>query len=324
MCCQYRNGVIITGKCYPNNEDAYITRYRQTLQLILSTIENVPNLWTFSRNTHKIQTFVTTASNSAHYRDYEYSGQKPTISLGKGFGIDLDDTMKIGHEAYCVHCGIELDGDDSGYLSCRRHRKKPICAHCGRLIIDEDDRIEIDDEIYCRDCTFYCDHHHRYELIERGSNEIKLAGGLCITVCNNALSCYRQCSTCGVWHKINDGHFGNEGFHCDACYKKLKADGKWHVKFEVVGYSDYQVGDYVLIVDNVNVCTYTATPEMRRYYPNRIARITYIGGICNKTYELTIDPDCYDGWNWSSNCFVGKIVGDVSDNILGKTLEEIM
>jgi hypothetical protein len=324
MCCQYHKGVIVTGKCYPNNKDACITRYRQTLQLIISTIEGAPNLWTFSRKISKITAFVTTDDDAGHYRDYEYSNQKPTISLCKNFGIDLDETMTIGHEAYCVHCGTGLGGYDHNWLQCNRHRRRKKCRCCGRLIENEDDRIYIDGNTYCRDCTFYCDYHKEYELIEDGKNELDLGEGYHIDVCDRALQYYSQCNDCGVWFIKGNGHYGNGKQYCNKCYCKLKADDNWHPNFEVIGYNDYKIGDYVLMVDDVSVCRYTATPEMRRHYPNRIARITDADRWNSDRYELTLDPDDYDGWAWSSNCFVGKIIGDVSDDILGKTLEEIM
>ena len=53
MCCQYENGILVTGKCYPNNENSLITRYRQIIQSVMSQVAETPNLWVFSRKIKK-------------------------------------------------------------------------------------------------------------------------------------------------------------------------------------------------------------------------------------------------------------------------------
>lgn len=326
MCCQYQGGILVTGKCYPDNKDKTITRYRQTLQMIMSSVEAVPNLWTFSRNVDRITGLVTTEHYSAHYRDYEYSNQKPTISLCKNIGIDLDNLMTIGHSAYCVNCGEELDSDDAKWLQCEKHRIKPICKHCGCYIEDEDDRIYIDDDVYCADCTFYCDVHGRYEPISLGCNHIELVDGKELTMCNCCLSRYRKCSHCGKYYLSRFGGMYKGEYYCDGCHSKLRADGTIPApkNIQVVPQDEYCVGDYVLMTHDVSQCEFTAVTEMRRYYPNRIARIISIDNGYRQAHEITIGKPDVEGWNWSPNCFVGRIVGDnLSDELLGKTLKEV-
>ena len=317
MCCQYEEGILVTGKCYPDNKTDRITRYRQMLQLILSTVEDVPNLWTFSRKVDRIHAFVETVDGTAHYRDYEATKQKPTISMCK-HRIDLDHMMSIGHIAYCVHCGSSLEGTNEAWLQCERHRKKPICASCG-CHVDEGNRIEIDDKYYCRDCVFWCDHHSRYELLDKGQNKLKLVDDITITVCDLALNYYSCCTGCGKWSRKTDSHYGNGGCYCHSCTQTLKAKGEWHSVFECVICDDYQVGDYVVMVDDVYVCTYGACYEMSVEFSNRVCRIT------NKSWECfsVTNGRGTGGWNWSQNCFRYKLVGDVNDSMLGKTLEEI-
>lgn len=329
MCCQYQGGILVTGKCYPDNKDKTITRYRQTLQMIMSSVEAVPNLWTFSRNVDRITSLVTTECYSAHYRDYEYSNQKPTISLCKNIGIDLDNLMTIGHSAYCVHCGEELDNDDAKWLQCEKHRTKPICKHCGRYIEDEDDRIYIDDDIYCADCTFYCDVHGQYEPISWDNNHIELVDGSELTMCNGALRGYTQCSHCGKWYKNRSGKVHCGKCYCCNCYEKLRNDGTIAApkNIVVVRQDEYEVGDYVLMEDGdtIDDCDFGANHWMRDLYNHRIAKIRRIDSF-NGAYKLTIgnpDPEL-ERWMWSANCFAGKLFGDnLSDELLGKTLEEV-
>jgi hypothetical protein len=324
MCCQYEEGILITGKCYPDNEDYRITRYRQMLQLILSTIEDVPNLWTFSRKVDRIEAFVETADGAAHYRDYESSGQKPTISMCK-HRIDLDHMLTIGHRAYCVHCGDDLSSCDEKWLQCERHRRKPICNHCG-CHIDLDNAYDIGNAYYCEDCAFWCDEHNRWEVISRGKNEITLANGNTITVCNERLSRYYLCDGCGKWHSIRNCYYLNDKRYCDNCREDLKSKGEWPSTVEVAACTEYHDGDYILMTAYPERVNYFTTNEaMIRDFPNKIARIVYhdYSGWSNKLgFYITIDG--VDApWIWSPECFVGRVTGDVSDALLGKTLEEI-
>lgn len=171
MCCQYENGVLITGKCYPNNEDSLITRYRNILQQIISQCGGFPNLWTFSKNTSKITTFVKTAPGSAHYPDYTYDKQKPTVSLCRNITLDLDNPMTIGHKAHCLYCSKEIDNDRRSWLQCSKHEIKMVCSACGKRT---DSLYDIRGEKYCDDCTFFCEWHNiREPISERhGSDDI--------------------------------------------------------------------------------------------------------------------------------------------------------
>lgn len=323
MCCQYKDSILITGKCYPSNKDEYITRYRQTMQLILSTVENMPNLWTFSRSVDKITNFVATNSRGAHYRDYEMSKQKPTISICRYFNADLDNRMTIGHEGYCVHCGVGLSGIDEGWLQCNRHRVKPNCVHCGRRL-EEDERIIIDGKIYCKDCCFFCDHHERFEPITIGRNELTLDDGKHIIVCN--LACddfYVRCKVCGVWHKRSKSHYSHGEAYCDACYQRLKADGTWPRRaIGMVRCRSYNEGDYVLMVSDLSVCRHGYGDTMGRY-ANKIMRIRRKSMWSNDTYVLTSYDEIVGDYRWSANCFAYKLTGDVGEDLIGKTMEEI-
>lgn len=162
MCCQYENGVLITGKCYPNNEDSLITRYRNILQQVISQCGGFPNLWTFSKSISKIGMFTKTAPGSAHYPDYSYEKQRPTVSLCRNITLDLDNPMMIGHKAHCLYCSKEIDNNRRSWLQCDEHEIKMICSTCGKRT---GSLYDINGVKYCDNCTFFCEWHRRLEPI---------------------------------------------------------------------------------------------------------------------------------------------------------------
>lgn len=338
MCCQYENGILITGKCYPNNQDPLITRYRQIAQLIMSQVNELPNLWTFSRKTNKINGFVETAENSAHYTDYLYDGQKPTISWNKSIEIDLDAAMTIGHEAYCLHCGNTLYGGHNKWLQCDKHRKSRICVHCGRVIARTEECHQIFDDYYCTDCVFYCEVHDRYEPMHRKYGTVRMQDGE-KTVCNEALYGFTQCKDCGVWFnddEMTDGHCKEcikQYVSCACCGSYIKTTdvheykGKSFCKMcamfsesklQIRKKDIYDIGDYVLMADNFGTCRYYVNGHMKRNYPNRIVEITDKSG---NEYSIS-NLDGHD-WSWSDDCFVGCIE-NCKEEYVGTTMQNII
>ena len=322
MCCQYKEGIIITGKCYPNNEDAYITRYRQTLQLIFSTVEEVPNLWTFSRKTKKISAFVETEEDSAHYRDYECENQKPTISVCKHFGLDLDKTMTIGHEAYCVHCGKSLYGTDTRQLQCSKHLITPKCPICGRRIEEGEEHYIIDGKMYHPDCCFFCAFHGEYEPNSWGKHELTLTDDSEIIVCDDAFDKYICCEKCGKWLRRRDAHWYNDDNVCPSCYRELIAENPSSRSFTIEPLTTYNVGDYVLVKEEPQRGNrYGTNGAMIRDFAGKIARIARRPETDG--YYLTIDGHNWP-WIWSSGAFEGKLVGNgINDSLLGRRMEEV-
>lgn len=313
MCCQYKNGVIITGKCYPNNEDELIDSYRQTIQKIISECVGFANLWTFSRKIDRISTFVKTAYNAAHYEDYFHSHQRPTISIHKPLEIDDIDNMQfdIGHESYCLHCGRTLYADNHDWLQCEQHRRKRICSRCGRVIEDDENLFEVDGEVYCEDCVFYCDYYGTHMSIERGMNTLETENGT-ITVCDDAMVYFKKCAKCGKWFRFRSMTCFNGEYYCGSCSADISAlDG-------IVRKSEYSVGDYVVIANDISHCRYGASHNMLTYYPNRIVKITYASSTHYNASSL-------DGgaWSWDADCFVGAIVNG-NDSMIGKKYWEIM
>jgi hypothetical protein len=312
MCCQYKDGVLITGKLYPNNEDELITRYRQTLQKVMAEIYEFDNLWTFSKNTSRIEAFVETNSGATHYADYLYEKQKPTVSLCRiNFALDLDKPMKIGHEGYCLHCGEEIGGDHN-WLQCRRHRKKPICSCCGCRKDDVGELHEIDGYLYCDDCAFYCEHHKRFE-VENDRVTIETHNGR-ITICRKSLRCYTRCEHCGVFVKNYDIHINGDK-HCPRCGVVFQCDIS---KLPLIYADSYHIGDYVLMKKDVTCCDYNTCGNMREYYPERIVKIIDMDSD-GTIYVSNLDRR---NWSWSANCFEGIVVG-ATDEMIGEKYNEI-
>lgn len=340
MCCQYEDGILITGKCYPNNNDALITRYRQMMQLIISQVDGIPNLWTFSKKIKKISAFVDTALNAGHYCDYLYDQQKPTISLRKHINIDMDASMMIGHAAYCLHCGEELDGERHDWLQCGKHRETKRCYCCGKRIKDGEEYHVFFGDYYCSDCTFYCEYHKRYEPKDDKYGTITMASGEKV-VCKDTLRSVKQCVDCGVYYDKNDmteGHCPNCITHYDVCSlcgkvgekdefaeidghkycKSCEEFARGNIKL-ITDVADYNVGDYVLMKNDIRCCDFGYSDEMILSYPGKIVKITEKRH--GAFYVSRIDSTIWT-WKWSANCFAG-IIQNGSDELIGRTFSTI-
>lgn len=353
MCCQQSDGVLVTGKCYPRNEDELIEKYRQTIQAIYSDINKIPNRWSFTGDTARIGAFVRTASGAAHYKDYMSSSQKPTISLCTKATFDIGSPMKIGHEAYCVFCGESLNGCSTNWLQCENHRRRMICKHCGKKIVGDVESHVIGDRLYCADCVFYCKVHERYELIETAHTTIVMSCGE-VTVCNDGLERLAQCRDCGVYGFKSKMLRTDNGYSCKKHvrkYTQCELCGKYVPRKEIKTHNEhnycdecidvvskfacritkkdfYNVGDYVVMsnVDDIKKCYFKYNGNMLRY-SNRIVRI--VDAIKNyrsldlNHYQVTgLNGDCDGEWVWDQGCIASAIVG-INDNFIGKTLEEV-
>jgi hypothetical protein len=347
MCCQYSNGVLITGKCYPNNEDALVDRYRQMMQLIISQTENFTNLWTFSRKVKRIEGFVETADNSGHYPDYFYDHQKPVISLHNPISIDVDNPIVIGHEAYCLHCGEKLYGRDHSWLQCDFHRRTLKCNCCGKRMHMHDDYYEISGNFYCPDCVFWCDYHQQYEPMDWKYGELTTNEGTKI-MCYDATRHFMKCDDCGVWYPKGMVITRRIGSFCSHCIEKYDicsvcgefiAEGKVHVKrngdkvcerchnlskygIKVTPQKSYKVGDYVVMNPTIDWYNVGVMTSMERNYPNRIVKIedvyTHNG---YKLYNIS-QLDSYN-WNWDYEHIAGRLK-NADDSWIGRTIDEVL
>ena len=347
MCCQYSNGVLITGKCYPNNEDALVDRYRQMMQLIISQTENFTNLWTFSRKVKRIEGFVETADNSGHYPDYFYDHQKPVISLHNPISIDVDNPIVVGHEAYCLHCGEKLYGRDHSWLQCDFHRRTLKCNCCGKRMHMHDDYYVIENNFYCPDCVFWCDYHQKYEPMDWKYGELTTNEGTKI-MCYDATRHFMKCDDCGVWYPKSMIITKRVGSFCSHCIEKydicsicgeIITKGKVRVKrdgdkvcerchdlskygIKVTAQKSYKAGDYVVMMPTIEPHHVGVIGPMRRYYPNRIVKISeaFINYGHKCYYISPLDGDI---WSWDHEHIAGRLK-NADDSWIGKTIDEVL
>lgn len=350
MCCQYESGALVTGKCYPNNEISLIDKYREMLCSLISVMETSTAEWEVSNDIYQIGKYACTADGAAHYADYTFERQLPSISLCKKIRPDVTRKMTIGHNAYCVYCGTDLRGNGRDWLQCNRHRRKMICAECGKKLNDDMPYHVVGDRVYCGDCVFYCAVHDRYEstsnlygtiLMSDGEKQVCNAGMERLAKCENCgvyglksnmlrttsgYSCkkhvrrYKRCALCGKYVPNKDARVCDNGnAYCDECNEFIHDLSDISLKQK----AEYEVGDYVLITEDTHHCAFGFCSEMNDFYANKIVKIEYKGndafsrGIYYKVSSLDGDD-----WSWCRACFVG-VLNVANDSFIGKTLDEV-
>ena len=150
----YGEEKLVQGRLYPQDNDGcgdVYTPYRNIVQNIISTIFNFPNLWTLSKGTESARRYI--ASRGTHYRDYEYYDN---CSLSRVKGSENNEYIYVGTAPICITCGDRHSTAEN--ISCCGYAR---CSDCGR-VLDEDDVIEIDGEVYCRSCVHYCEYCDEY------------------------------------------------------------------------------------------------------------------------------------------------------------------
>lgn len=244
----FANDKLIQSRLYPqsndSNNEAY-TPYRNLVQEIISTIFDVPNIWT--KKNGGITRY--TISYGTHYRDYTCF-DACNISILKD--SNNDEPILIGHNPICIECGTEHDCASN--INCCRGVH--TCADCGCVIDDDEDIYWIDGQPYCGDCVAYCEccgHDHLYrdctyidgygyvcddcladeftccdECGEWTHNdeitEINVNGRY-ICVCDSCLDNYQQCDNCGRWFSTSDlTEHDNGDSYCDECFEKIEEE----------------------------------------------------------------------------------------------------
>ena len=353
MCCQYANGALVTGKCYPNNDSDLIGQYVNMLQSIIAVTEANVDEWELTSDIGVIQDSVATAKAAAHYADYIMGNQRPTISLCRRLLKSSGKQMTIGHQAYCVYCGTELQRGDSRWLQCSPHRKKMVCAHCGKKLTEDVIYHEYGDSLFCGECAFYCAVHKRVEMISELYGTILMKDGE-VQVCNTAMrslakcencgiygykfhmlktetgySCkkhvrrYKKCVWCGVYVLNKEVNVHNDRVYCAGCNTHINEYSGIHIKEKY----EYDVGDYVALEANLGRCVYWVNGHMQHNYPGKIVKI--VGKYFDSSY------DCYDyrfelgageggqGWHWSQGVIKGAVIG-ADDSFIGKRWADII
>lgn len=213
---------LVQGRLYPQdndgNHDIY-SQYRATVQEIISTIFDVPNLWSIRKGVDAASEFI--YSDGTHYRDYE-NFDNCTLSILKG--SENKKYIYVGAWPICIYCGEEHSV--SGNICCCE--LEATCCNCG-CCLDEDDAININGNYYCEDCCNYCN----YCDMDHIENETYVNGYGWI--CQSCLDDhFTYCEICHTYVHNDDSTYIDETdqyvcnscrnerfFECDECHE-------WH------------------------------------------------------------------------------------------------
>lgn len=224
----YQDGAMITGRLYPQGNDAYgdvYTPHREIVERIISEALGVPNLWKIEKGYSVCERH--TASIGTHYEDYERFNTCNFVYLR---GTDGQQLIEIGSHPICIECGNEHDNCYS-VSCCRTHR----CPECGREInLDEDDYYtEIDGEYYCDECVEWCEICEAYHP----RSDMRYVGSTNQYVCNDCVEKdFVTCSHCGALVLETDAFQDVYGkYYCDYCFEHqvTEFDGEMYPKNEV-------------------------------------------------------------------------------------------
>lgn len=176
--------LIMQARVYPDGRDngdkGLAKQFRGKVQLIVSQCWNVENKWILKKGSSECRNYTTTES-SIHYPDYvQY--EDGSISANKVIK-DKRPLIRIGSVPTCIRCGEENEAKDNIVCSCCRRgelrgfllnprplasqqeeaieeavaeevtnentENQIVCAHCGEVIENVDEAIEIDGEYFC-------------------------------------------------------------------------------------------------------------------------------------------------------------------------------
>lgn len=203
------------SRLYPQTDDEDTREmYRNIVQQIIADCLMVPNLWTLKRDQEEISRRISTHENALHYRDYEYECYKANLSLLKNANVGEDDSICIGHSAYCIDCSEVIGGSNSLYCDSCSDESHITCYDCDHRVLEEDARY-IDGHWYCEECCSYCDHCHEYTTGEM--TEVHGRQNYSYYVCQDCLNNYYHCGNCGDYFHEDKGQPLDDGFCCNDC-----------------------------------------------------------------------------------------------------------
>lgn len=162
----YENGLLLQSRLYPKGGDTTgesYGDYRAVVQDIIAKCIEKPNLW--KKVDDDWDNYIVTYDNTFHYRDYDEYPDECVFTYNKEMKSETTYGLHIGGDSYCVDCGDVMDSDYDGaeeLQCCNCLNNHSYCHRCGCEI--DDDAYEIDGEVYCDDCTFYCEYHNEREV----------------------------------------------------------------------------------------------------------------------------------------------------------------
>lgn len=224
----YQNGLLLQSRLYPKGGDSTSENYRDyraVVQDIMSTCLEKPNLW--KKVDDDWDCYIVTHENTFHYRDYDEYPDECVFTYNKEMKSETTYGLHIGGDSYCVDCGDMMDSDDDNaeeLQCCDCLNNRSYCYHCG-CEIDDDDAYEIDGEVYCDDCTFYCEYHNEREVAYDDTGDSLIVedyiGGHWYTMCRDAYDeAVTRCDKCDELEFTNDMVYVEEidSYLCKTCY----------------------------------------------------------------------------------------------------------
>ena len=200
------SGLLIQGRLYTSTHDNIHAVSRAMTCKAIADCLDVPNLWT--KHAAIDQSRIISVGN--HYPDYTKNAS--ACNMLTLLGMDIPDTMRIGHVAYCISCGEE--NDDSSLLDCC---EEPLCCESCGTEINEDDAVWVGDYRYCSGCTAYCDHCDEPHLAE----DVKWVDSLGKHLCENCLrEDFSECVDCGATIPNANVESACGDDYCTDCYHK--------------------------------------------------------------------------------------------------------
>ena len=229
----YGEDKLVQSRLYPQSNDGYsdmYAPYRNIVQEIMSTILEVPNLWTLKRGTSAASKYI--ESHGTHYCDY-CNFDSCTLSTLKG--SDNESEFIVGARPICIECGDRHTNAEC--INCCHGVSEYTCEHCG-CRIDEEDVRWVNDEPYCSDCANYCERcgeYHRGEEYWIDSENRY--------VCEECLdNYYTYCDECEEYHRRGDVTYlsnydiyvcdtclEDEYVYCDHCGKYVRPDDAYQL-----------------------------------------------------------------------------------------------
>ena len=146
----YRDGVLLQSRLYPQNDDDVRKLYRSMVQSVIARCLGLPNLWKTNPTLTEIRPYWTTVQGSLHYTDYENG--YAALSLMKGYGNY--GHLEIGSASRCVGCGRLHDRRNSTH--CGECEDMCVCKACGSVVPKNSGHFLDGDGFYCAECMQPC------------------------------------------------------------------------------------------------------------------------------------------------------------------------
>ena len=136
----------------------------------------------------------------------------------------INSGLYIGGDSYCVDCGDLMNtyDDKESELQCVDCCEGNRCSRCGCSFADEDNLHEIDGELYCEDCCFWCEVHEQWEIRYGDDFERDVyIDGESYTMCDDAFDDnVVYCERCGEYEWEDEAHFVDDTCMCRNCYEE--------------------------------------------------------------------------------------------------------